>query len=75
MRIGEAAARAGVSRDTLRYYERHGLLPRPARTSSGYQPARRRGCSRRYRTVPPPTVIVASVLVESAPSLAVARTT
>jgi DNA-binding transcriptional MerR regulator len=37
MRIGEAAARAGVSRDTLRYYERHGLLPRPARTSSGYR--------------------------------------
>jgi DNA-binding transcriptional MerR regulator len=37
MRIGEAAARAGVSRDTLRYYERHGLLPRPPRTNGGYR--------------------------------------
>lgn len=37
MRIGEAAARAGVSCDTLRYYERRGLLPRPPRTVSGYR--------------------------------------
>lgn len=37
MRIGEAAARAGVSCDTLRYYERQGLLPRPPRTSGGYR--------------------------------------
>ncbi len=37
MRIGEAAARAGVSCDTLRYYERQGLLPRAPRTSSGYR--------------------------------------
>jgi DNA-binding transcriptional MerR regulator len=37
MRIGHAAALAGVSRDTLRYYERQGLLPRPPRTASGYR--------------------------------------
>ena len=37
MRIGEAAVRAGVSRDTLRYYERTGLLPAPPRGPSGYR--------------------------------------
>jgi DNA-binding transcriptional MerR regulator len=37
MRIGEAAARAGVSRDTLRYYERTGLLPSPPRGPNGYR--------------------------------------
>ena len=37
MRIGEAAARAGVSRDALRYYERQGLLPRCPRTAGGYR--------------------------------------
>lgn len=37
MRIGEAAARAGTSRDTLRYYEREGLIPKAPRTSGGYR--------------------------------------
>jgi DNA-binding transcriptional MerR regulator len=37
MRIGEAAARAGISRDALRYYERQGLLPRAARANNGYR--------------------------------------
>jgi DNA-binding transcriptional MerR regulator len=37
MRIGQAAALAGVSCDTLRYYERQGLLPRPPRTDGGYR--------------------------------------
>lgn len=37
MRIKEAAARTGVSADTLRYYERQGLLPRSARTVAGYR--------------------------------------
>ena len=37
MRIGQLAHQTGVSVDTLRYYERIGLLPRPTRTSSGYR--------------------------------------
>jgi DNA-binding transcriptional MerR regulator len=37
MTIGKAAALAGVSADTIRYYERLGVLPRPARTRAGYR--------------------------------------
>ncbi|KAA1428784.1 heavy metal-responsive transcriptional regulator [Nocardioides antri] len=37
MRIGELAARAGTSPSTIRFYERRGLLPEPARTSAGYR--------------------------------------
>lgn len=37
MKIGELAQRAGVGIDTVRYYEREGLLPRPARLASGYR--------------------------------------
>src|SRR3954454_2034583 len=37
MRIGAAAARAGVNVQTWRYYERRGLLPRPPRRTSGYR--------------------------------------
>jgi DNA-binding transcriptional MerR regulator len=33
----EVAARCGVSPDTLRHYERKGLLPAPARTRAGYR--------------------------------------
>ena len=35
--IGEVAARAGVSADTVRYYERQGVLPSPLRTAAGYR--------------------------------------
>ena len=42
--IAEVAADAGVRRDTLRYYERTGLVPEPPRTT---------GAHRRY---PPETV-------------------
>jgi DNA-binding transcriptional MerR regulator len=35
--IGELAEIAGVSRDTLRHYERKGVLSRPARTGKGYR--------------------------------------
>src|SRR3972149_6673411 len=36
-RIGAVARTAGVSVQTVRYYERAGLLPRPPRTPSGYR--------------------------------------
>ena len=35
--IGRVADQAGVSVDTIRYYERLGLLPKPARTPAGYR--------------------------------------
>jgi DNA-binding transcriptional MerR regulator len=34
---GELAELAGVSRDTLRHYERKGVLPRPLRRHNGYR--------------------------------------
>src|SRR5256885_13361793 len=37
MRIGELAERAGVNVETLRYYERRGLLPEPVRGPGGYR--------------------------------------
>ncbi len=36
-RIGEIAVRAGVSVDTVRFYERRGLLEEPPRTTAGYR--------------------------------------
>ncbi len=37
MRIGELAHGGGVTPKTIRFYEARGLLPAPARTSSGYR--------------------------------------
>ncbi len=37
MLIGELADRVGVSADTIRFYERSGWLPRPARRSNSYR--------------------------------------
>jgi DNA-binding transcriptional MerR regulator len=37
VRIGQAAARLGISADAIRYYERIGVLPRAPRTPSGYR--------------------------------------
>ena len=37
MRIGELAHHAGVNVETLRYYERRGLLPEPTRTPTGHR--------------------------------------
>lgn len=37
MKIGEAAAASGCHLETVRYYERIGLLPAPPRTSGGYR--------------------------------------
>ena len=35
--IGAVAKRVGVAIDTIRYYEREGLLPEPERRASGYR--------------------------------------
>lgn len=35
--IGELAKQAQVTIDTIRYYEKCGLLPKPIRTSAGYR--------------------------------------
>jgi Cd(II)/Pb(II)-responsive transcriptional regulator len=37
MRIGELSHKAGVDVQTIRYYEREGLLDAPERTGSGYR--------------------------------------
>ncbi len=37
MRIGELAKTVGVTPDTIRYYEREGLLPAAERTPGGYR--------------------------------------
>ena len=37
MQIGQLAQRADVAIDTVRYYERHGILPKAERQASGYR--------------------------------------
>ena len=37
MKISEAATASGCHLETIRYYERSGLMPAPARTASGYR--------------------------------------
>ena len=37
IRIGELAHQSQVSRDTLRFYEKHGLITPSARTGAGYR--------------------------------------
>ena len=37
LRVGDVAGAAGVHVQTLHYYERLGLLPRPGRTAAGYR--------------------------------------
>jgi MerR family mercuric resistance operon transcriptional regulator len=37
MKIGELAAATGCHFETIRYYEKVGLLPKPQRTASGYR--------------------------------------
>jgi MerR family regulatory protein len=37
LRIGQLAECTGVSVDTIRHYERLGLLPKATRTSAGYR--------------------------------------
>jgi MerR family mercuric resistance operon transcriptional regulator len=35
--VGEIAKKCDVNKETLRYYERVGLIPEPTRTNSGYR--------------------------------------
>lgn len=49
MTIGKIAKQSGVNIETVRYYERIGLIKRPLRTSSGWS-------SSGYRRYPPETV-------------------
>ncbi len=37
LRIGELAKKLGLNAQTIRYYERIGLLPEPERTEAGYR--------------------------------------
>ena len=37
MKIGEASAASGCHIETIRYYERAGLMSKPARTEGGYR--------------------------------------
>lgn len=37
MQIGQLAERTGVTPDTVRFYERRGVLPLPERRASGYR--------------------------------------
>ena len=37
LRVSEQADLAGVSSDTIRYYEKEGLLPLPSRSPAGYR--------------------------------------
>jgi DNA-binding transcriptional MerR regulator len=50
LRTGEVADRAGVNIQTLRYYERRGLLAEPARSIGG------------HRTYPPETVTLLAII-------------
>lgn len=46
MHIGELARAAGVNTQTIRFYEREGLLPAPDRSTSGYRNYQQRDLDR-----------------------------
>lgn len=37
LKVSEVASRSGVTADTIRFYEKEGLLPSPPRSASGYR--------------------------------------
>jgi MerR family transcriptional regulator, mercuric resistance operon regulatory protein len=37
LQIGQVARKTGLSIDTIRFYEKSGVVPRPARTEAGYR--------------------------------------
>ena len=46
MKIGELASKTGCHFETIRYYEKVGLLPKPERTASGYRAYRQTDIAR-----------------------------
>ncbi|HZG33193.1 MAG TPA: helix-turn-helix domain-containing protein [Sphingopyxis sp.] len=46
MRIGELARITGARTETIRFYEKQGLLPRPARTAANYRSYSAEHCQR-----------------------------
>jgi DNA-binding transcriptional MerR regulator len=42
LQIGQVAQKTGLSIDAIRFYEKEGLVPRPARTQGGYRLYRQR---------------------------------
>lgn len=46
LKIGEVSKRSGIGIEALRFYERSGLLGRPARTASGYRVYKRAALDR-----------------------------
>ena len=45
LKIGEVVERGGVNLQTIRYYEREGLLPEPPRLASGYRMFPKQPCA------------------------------
>jgi MerR family mercuric resistance operon transcriptional regulator len=62
LRTGQIAEAAGVNQQTLRYYERRGLLAEPDRSPGG------------HRLYPPETVTVLRVIKAAQRSMRVATT-
>lgn len=51
MRIAEVSKEYGISADTLRYYERIGLLPRVHRNENGIRDYDEQDCAHQVRQV------------------------
>ena len=45
MKIGELGAATGTKAETIRYYEKIGLLPRPTRSAANYRHMKKSICS------------------------------
>ena len=62
MRIGEAAAAAGMTTKTLRFYEDSGLLPAAKRSSNGYRDYHDDSVARLVRSRRSSTISVSSTI-------------
>ncbi len=68
--IGQVAKRAGVGVETVRFYEREGLLEEPPRRASGYRQYSEVVCSqkRRWSSMTVLTPLVGQASSEPVPS-------